>query len=60
MIAPGLGLYDEQVLLDELPMIFVASLVLYLICADEDRWKGKNAWKLKVGLAAAPLSVSAV
>ncbi|KAJ1304974.1 hypothetical protein OPQ81_000017 [Rhizoctonia solani] len=48
------------VLLDELPMIFVTSLVLYLVCADEERWKGKNAWKLKLGLAAVPLSVSAV
>ncbi|CAE6454933.1 unnamed protein product [Rhizoctonia solani] len=52
--------WHAQVLLDELPMIFVTSLVLYLVCADEDRWKGQNAWKLKVGLAAVPLSVSAI
>ncbi|CAE6435044.1 unnamed protein product [Rhizoctonia solani] len=52
--------WHAQVLLDELPMIFVTSLVLYLVCADSDRWKGQNAWKLKVGLAAVPLSVSAV
>ncbi|CAE7204741.1 unnamed protein product [Rhizoctonia solani] len=52
--------WHAQVLLDELPMIFVTSLVLYLVCADDERWKGENAWKLKVGLAAVPLSVSAV
>ncbi|CAE6432004.1 unnamed protein product [Rhizoctonia solani] len=52
--------WHAQVLLDELPMIFVTSLMLYLVCADEDRWKGQNAWKLKVGLAAVPLSISAV
>ncbi|CAE6449391.1 unnamed protein product [Rhizoctonia solani] len=52
--------WHAQVLLDELPMIFVTSLMLYLVCADEDRWRGENAWKLKVGLAAVPLSVSAI
>ncbi|KAH7316385.1 ceramidase-domain-containing protein [Rhizoctonia solani] len=52
--------WHAQVLLDELPMIFVTSLVLYRVCADEERWRGENAWKLKVGLAAVPLSVSAI
>ncbi|KAG9083143.1 hypothetical protein FRC07_014000, partial [Ceratobasidium sp. 392] len=48
--------WHAQVLLDELPMIFVVSLVLYLVCADSERWKDKrDLWKLKCGLAGVPM-----
>ncbi|QRV92879.1 alkaline ceramidase [Ceratobasidium sp. AG-Ba] len=53
--------WHAQVLLDELPMIFVVSLMLYLICADEARWSATgDRWKLKLGLASVPLGVSAL
>ncbi|KAF8601250.1 alkaline phytoceramidase [Ceratobasidium sp. AG-I] len=52
--------WHAQVLLDELPMIFVVSLVLYLVCADSERWQGSDRWKLKFGLAGVPTLVSAL
>ncbi|KAG8785091.1 hypothetical protein FRC12_017989 [Ceratobasidium sp. 428] len=53
--------WHAQVLLDELPMIFVASLMLYLVCADSERWQATgDRWKLKLGLAAVPTGVSAL
>ncbi|KAJ1305235.1 hypothetical protein OPQ81_000264 [Rhizoctonia solani] len=46
-----------QVLLDEMPMIYVSSMVLYLVFAPTD---GSGSWKLKWGIASVPLTITAV
>ncbi|CAE6413962.1 unnamed protein product [Rhizoctonia solani] len=46
-----------QVLLDEMPMIYVSSMVLYLVFAPTD---GPGSLKLKVGIASIPLTVTAL
>ncbi|CAE7108121.1 unnamed protein product [Rhizoctonia solani] len=46
-----------QVLLDEMPMIYVSSMVLYLVFAPTD---GPGSLKLKVGIASIPLLVTAL
>ncbi len=55
--------WEAQVLLDELPMIFVSSLALYvLVVNDEDRnsrVQGVPRWAVKIFLAFLPISVSA-
>ena len=53
--------WEAQVLLDELPMIFVSSLVLYvLVVSDKDSTlQGIPGWGVKILLALVPISVSA-
>ncbi|KAH7338217.1 ceramidase [Rhizoctonia solani] len=46
-----------QVLLDEMPIIYVSSMVLYLVFAPTD---GSGPLKLKLGIASVPLIVTAV
>ncbi|QRV78430.1 alkaline ceramidase [Ceratobasidium sp. AG-Ba] len=46
-----------QVLLDEMPMIYVSSLVLYLVLAPAN---GSGSPKLKFGVAAIPTTVTAL
>jgi len=54
--------WEAQVLLDELPMIFVSSLALYvLVVNDEDRnsrVRGIPRWAVKIFLVFLPISVS--
>jgi dihydroceramidase len=44
-----------QVLLDEMPMIYVSSMVLYLVLAPTD---GPGPLKLKLGITSVPLIVT--
>jgi dihydroceramidase len=44
-----------QVLLDEMPMIYVSSLVLYLVLAPTNN---SGSLKLKLGIASVPLAVT--
>ncbi|KAG8776846.1 hypothetical protein FRC12_000673 [Ceratobasidium sp. 428] len=46
-----------QVLLDEMPMIYVSSMVLYLVLAPNG---GSGSLKLKLGVAAVPITVTAL
>jgi len=51
--------WEAQVLLDELPMIFVSSLVLYvLVVSDKDSTvQGIPGWSVKILLALVPISI---
>ncbi|CAE6422021.1 unnamed protein product [Rhizoctonia solani] len=44
-----------QVLLDEMPMIYVSSMVLYLVFAPTD---GSGSWKLKLGITSVPFIIT--
>ncbi|KAG8719643.1 hypothetical protein FRC09_010852 [Ceratobasidium sp. 395] len=46
-----------QVLLDEMPMIYVSSMVLYLVLAPSG---GSGSLKLKLGVTAIPITVTAL
>lgn len=46
-----------QVLLDEMPMIYVSSMVLYLVLAPP---AGSGSLALKAGVAAIPITVTVV
>ena len=51
--------WHAQVMLDELPMIFVSTLALYLLVADDDRGSSVSRRLLiKLGLTSIPICVS--